>query len=53
MVTTPLYSFRLNVSLKAQLEAIAKREGRTLSYIIDRACAEYVQRNTKPERTKR
>lgn len=54
MIATPLYSIRLNVALKGQLELIAEREGRTLSYLIDKALTEYVKRHaTKSKRASR
>ncbi len=40
-MVTPIYSTRLNLGLKARLEAIASSRGRTLSYIIDAALTEY------------
>jgi hypothetical protein len=41
MAETPLYSFRMNVRLKEQLQRIAEAEGRTLSYLIDRVLSEF------------
>ena len=39
---TPIYSIRLNPTLKAALSAIAAAEGRSLAYVIDRVLSAFV-----------
>jgi len=51
-MVTPLYSFRLNPELKAKLAKIAKADGRTLSYVIDKALTEFVRRHRTPREPK-
>lgn len=41
---------RLDPELKAALQRIADDEDRTLSYIIAKACAEFVERAGRPSR---
>lgn len=43
-MATPLYSLRLNPQLKARLVAIAQAQGRTVSYVIDKALTEYADK---------
>jgi predicted DNA-binding protein len=53
MAETPLYSFRMNVRLKEQLQRIAEAEGRTLSYLIDRVLSEFAAQYVQDEIGKR
>lgn len=49
MPKTPLFSFRLNQQLKDRLLEVAVAEGRSLSYIIDKALIEFLQRNSEKQ----
>jgi predicted transcriptional regulator len=43
-MATPLFSIRLNLALKARLTAIAEQQGRSLSYVIDKALTEFADK---------
>ena len=42
VVIDSIVNTRINKGTRAQLEAIAQREERSLSFIVRRACEEYV-----------
>lgn len=45
MAVTQTYSLRLDADRRAQLEAIARRKDRDLSYVIRKAIDEYIERH--------
>ena len=52
-MVTPLYNFRMNATLKAKLLAIAARDDRTLSYLIDKILTEYVRQYEQQPKVKK
>ena len=45
MAATQNYSLRLDTDRRGQLEAIARRKDRDLSYVIRKAIDEYIERH--------
>ena len=45
MAATQNYSLRLDADRRTQLEAIARRKDRDLSYVIRKAIDEYIERH--------
>ena len=44
---TPMFSFRLDADLREKLEKIAKRDDRSVAYLIRKAIEEFVKREGK------
>ena len=44
---TPTFTLRLDADLREKLEKIAKRDDRSLGYVINKAVEEYVKRESK------
>ena len=45
--STPMFSMRLDPDLRSKLEKIAKRDDRSIAYIVRKALEEYVKREGK------